>query len=558
MSVNDLGAVPASTTIYLYWTSHDLATGANETMSGLATSDILIYKNGSTTQRSSTAGFTLLDTDGIDFDALTGVNGVSIDLSDNTDAGFYAVGSWYTVILGPVTIDTQTVYVNLATFRIVAAEAITGKPKVDVDGWLGTAAATPTVAGVPEVDLTHVAGATTNVAALATNVDAILTDTADMQPKLGTPAGASVSADIAAVTSTLGTPNDVDIATDIADAQAGITTLLGRVGPTDLSNILSSLGVVQTALIVQQGTAQAGAAGTLTLESGASATNDQYNGDILIITDGTGFGQARLISDYVGATKVASVSPNWTETPDNTSVYVVAPFAVMLAPDIRAAVGLASANLDTQLTAIDDYIDTEVAAIKAKTDNLPASPAATGDIPSAATIADAVWDEALSGHTTAGTGGKALSDIDTHTDTETGAAAIRAAVGLASANLDTQLAAIVADTNEVQAELADGGRTDLLIDAIKAKTDNIPASPAAVSDIPTATENADALLKRDWTSVTGEAARSVLNALRALRNRVAISSGTVTVYEEDDTTSAWTAAATTDASADPITEVDPS
>jgi hypothetical protein len=40
---------------------------------------------------------------------------------------------------------------------------------------------------------------------------------------------------------------------------------------------------------------------------------------------------------------------------------------------VRAAVGLASANLDTQLTAIDDYLDTEVAAIKAKTDNLPAS-----------------------------------------------------------------------------------------------------------------------------------------------------------------------------------------
>lgn len=45
----------------------------------------------------------------------------------------------------------------------------------------------------------------------------------------------------------------------------------------------------------------------------------------------------------------------------------------------RSAVGLASANLDTQLTAIDDYLDTEIAAIKAKTDNLPASPAATGD-----------------------------------------------------------------------------------------------------------------------------------------------------------------------------------
>jgi hypothetical protein len=61
------------------------------------------------------------------------------------------------------------------------------------------------------------------------------------------------------------------------------------------------------------------------------------------------------------------------------------------AAGVRTAVGLASANLDTQLTAIDDYLDTEVAAIKAKTDNLPAAPAATGDIPSAATVAAAVW-----------------------------------------------------------------------------------------------------------------------------------------------------------------------
>lgn len=40
------------------------------------------------------------------------------------------------------------------------------------------------------------------------------------------------------------------------------------------------------------------------------------------------------------------------------------------AAGVRSAVGLASANLDTQLGAIDDYIDTEVAAIKAQTDKL--------------------------------------------------------------------------------------------------------------------------------------------------------------------------------------------
>lgn len=96
---------------------------------------------------------------------------------------------------------------------------------------------------------------------------------------------------------------------------------------------------------------------------------------------------------------------------------------------------------------------------------------------------------------------------------------------------------------------------DILL--IKAKTDNLPASPAAVSDIPTATENADALLKRDLSTVTGEAARSFLNALRLLRNKVVIAAGTMTVYKEDDSTSAWTAAIGTDASADPIVSVDP-
>jgi len=46
--------------------------------------------------------------------------------------------------------------------------------------------------------------------------------------------------------------------------------------------------------------------------------------------------------------------------------------------------------LDTEVAAILAAVDTEVGAIKAKTDLIPASPAATGDIPSASTIAAAV------------------------------------------------------------------------------------------------------------------------------------------------------------------------
>ena len=39
-----------------------------------------------------------------------------------------------------------------------ATPTVAGVPEVDVTHWLGTAAATPTVAGVPEVDLTHISG----------------------------------------------------------------------------------------------------------------------------------------------------------------------------------------------------------------------------------------------------------------------------------------------------------------------------------------------------------------------------------------------------------------
>lgn len=73
-----------------------------------------------------------------------------------------------------------------------------------------------------------------------------------------------------------------------------------------------------------------------------------------------------------------------------------------------------------------------------------------------------------------------------------------------------------------------------------------------IAALPSAQDNADTLLKRDWTAVTGEAARSVLNALRFLRNRWTVTAGILTVYEEDGTTLAWQANVSSDAAADPI------
>lgn len=87
-----------------------------------------------------------------------------------------------------------------------------------------------------------------------------------------------------------------------------------------------------------------------------------------------------------------------------------------------------------------------------------------------------------------------------------------------------------------------------------------PAGASIAVDIdalPTAIENADALLGRDLSAVAAPAARSLLNAVRFLRNKWTVVAGTLTVFKEDDTTSAWTAAVATDATADPIVSNDP-
>jgi hypothetical protein len=87
---------------------------------------------------------------------------------------------------------------------------------------------------------------------------------------------------------------------------------------------------------------------------------------------------------------------------------------------------------------------------------------------------------------------------------------------------------------------------------------NVVGSVGSVlSGIPTATENADALLNRDFTAVSDTNSRTLLNAARFLRNRFAVAGVTLTVYAEDDATAAWTATIANDAAALPIVGSDP-
>jgi hypothetical protein len=71
---------------------------------------------------------------------------------------------------------------------------------------------------------------------------------------------------------------------------------------------------------------------------------------------------------------------------------------------------------------------------------------------------------------------------------------------------------------------------------------------------------ADVILDRDMSlglDSGSTSVRTLRQATRFLRNKWAISAGTLTVYKEDDTTSSWTATMATDASANPIISSDP-
>jgi hypothetical protein len=102
--------VANSTVRYFFGTNASTGASVNRTTAGA----IRVYKNTSVTERTSVAGIT--DTSG--FDSVTGLNGLSIDLSNNTDAGFYAAGNDYVVVLVGAVIDTQTVNVPLFQFSI--------------------------------------------------------------------------------------------------------------------------------------------------------------------------------------------------------------------------------------------------------------------------------------------------------------------------------------------------------------------------------------------------------------------------------------------------------
>ncbi len=219
---------------------------------------------------------------------------------------------------------------------------------VNVVGWNGTAIAVPATAGIPDVNAK-------NWNNLAT-VDLPLAPTTAGR-KLDVSSGGEAGLDWANVgspTTTLGLSgttikNSTDNATTeatlataaaLTTAQTDLTTLTGRLTSLRagyLDNLsagavalASALATAQTAItdltndvLVRRNTATAGGASTITLDGGASSTNSFYKNTSILIVSGTGAGQVRGYSSYVGSSKLYTVDSAWATNPDNTSVFAL-------------------------------------------------------------------------------------------------------------------------------------------------------------------------------------------------------------------------------------------
>lgn len=207
-------------------------------------------------------------------------------------------------------------------------------------------------------------------------------------------------------------------------------------------------------------------------------------------------------------------------------------------------------TLPSTLATIAGYLDTEIASIKAVTDKLDTT----------VELDSTVYRFTTNALENAPAGGGGGSSDWTTTEKEQ----IRHRLGIDG---DTDAPSATPSL----ATAAAVATVDTVVDAIQAKTDALPSDPAdasviagrfdtldaAVDAVPTATENADALLNRDMSAVSDTNSRTPLNALRFLRNRWSVSGTTLTVTKENDSTSAWTSQVTTNVAAEPITGSDP-
>lgn len=466
--MSHLGDFDAAAIIYGKFSTYRPSTGATFTLGG---SPVLsVYKDNSTTQ--STTGVTLT----ADFDSVTGLNHFAIDTS--ADGTFYAVGSFFDIVITTGTVDSVSV-----TGSVVGSFTLRK-----------TASIKPTVAGrtldvsttgEAGVDWANVGSPTTTLALTGTTIATTQKVDVETIKTQAVTAGAGVTFPATIASSTNITAGTITTVTNLTNAPtAGDFT----------ATMKTSIGTAVSASAVASVTGNVGGNVTGSVGSvvGAVGSVTGNVGGNVVGTVASVVGAVGSVTGNVGGNVTGSVGSVAAGGIAAGSFAANAVDANALAADAVAEIqsGLATAATLATVKAVTDLLNLMIEVgpgsptyYRYNAGALELAPTG-GSAPSAAVIADAVWDEARAGHVAGGSFGEGVASVQGNVTgsvasvtadvgiTQTGAdkvwgtatrlltagtnivlakgvgitgfndlsaADVRTAVGLGSANLDTQL-----------------------------------------------------------------------------------------------------------------------
>ena len=235
------------------------------------------------------------------------------------------------------------------------------------------------------------------------------------------------------------------------------------------------------------GTAQGGTSSTIQLAAGETFSDNELNGNVVNIHTGTGAGQSRVITSYTGATDTATVTPNWTTTPDNTSQYEV----------IAGSTNLSAISNDAQsVTDLKDLIDTGYDPSTHKVQGVVLTDTTTTNTDMRGTDSAALASVCTEGRLSELDAGNIPTDLSNiETDTQD----LQTQVGTAGAGLTDLGGMSTSMKAEVQAECTDSlnaydppTRAELTtdknsiiteVDANETKIDTLTTNVAALNDV---------------------------------------------------------------------------
>ena len=278
-----------------------------------------VYKNISTTERTSSAGIT----DFSGFDSVTGLNAVTIDLSNNTDAGFYAAGNDYVVVLVGAVVDSQTVNVPLFQFSIA------------------NRAPTVTVSSMAAGVITNTAIANNAIIlrlandALPSNARFTTYDTFSGYPLLSQSAQHQISvtgahhaaADVHEFQPNVITNNATD-ASFIAEVADAVWDELasGHSIANSFGKLLANLAAVYTGIT---GVVTSTVTATFnTFSTSLTALDDTYNEQTIVFTTGACAGQSVPVTDFNQLNGYITTEDPFTSEPQPGDVFSIIPIHI--------------------------------------------------------------------------------------------------------------------------------------------------------------------------------------------------------------------------------------